>query len=364
MSHQKPDRVPFDIGSINPMTWMRCQKELAEFLGLPGEPRLVGGWGFDERIMEWADTDFRSIGRIVDLPGPHAKQISPTCYTSCWGIRYEWVSDEWQITGNPLRGADEDDLEAFVWPEPRIDENLLARWETEAAAIKKRGKHVLLAEHPIQGVMELGCWMFGYEDYLYNIAAEPDIIRRFNDKILDIQLKVIRPYYEVLGPYIDLTINGDDFGMQESPLLSPDMFGEMIVPWFKERIDVTKNIGDCIFWHHSCGSIFDLLDQIIDCGVEIINPIQTSAAKMDPANLKKTFGDRIVFWGGMDVQQFLRESTPDVVRARTRELVDILGTNGGYVMSAAHEIGTDIPLENIVAWVEEVKAMKCSKNPL
>ena len=206
--------------------------------------------------------------------------------------------------------------------------------------------------------------MFGYEDYLYNIAAEPDIIRRFNDKILDIQLKVIRPYYEVLGPYIDLTINGDDFGMQESPLLSPDMFGEMIVPWFKERIDVTKDIGDCIFWHHSCGSIFDLLDQIIDCGVEIINPIQTSAAKMDPANLKKTFGDRIVFWGGMDVQQFLRESTPDVVRARTRELVDILGTNGGYVMSAAHEIGTDIPLENIVAWVEEVKAMNCSKNPL
>jgi len=358
MAHEEADRVPFDIGSINPMTWMRCQKELAEFLGLPGKPRPVGGWGFDERIMEWADTDFRAVGKIIDLPSPHLKTISETCYVSCWGVKYEWINDDWQITGNPLAGADMEDLAAFPWPEPRIDEALLAIWEAEAKSIKERGKHVLLAEHPIQGVMELGCWMFGYEDYLYNIAAEPDIIRRFNDKILEIQLEVIRQYYSVLGPYIDLTINGDDFGMQLSPILSPNMFGKMIVPWFRERIQVTKEIADCIFWHHSCGSIYDLLDQIIDCGVEIINPIQTSAAKMDPAALKDEFGERIVFWGAMDVQKFLRQASPDEVRQQTRELVRILGKDGGYIMSSAHEIGMDIPLENIVAWVEEIRAMK------
>lgn len=358
VNHRRPDRVPFDIGATYPMTWMRSQKELAEFLGLPGEPRPVGAWGFDERIMEWADTDFRGVGRIVDLPGPHAKTVSPTCSVDCWGIRNELVDGEWQITHNPLKGADEKDLADYIWPEPRVDEKVLEQWEAEAKKLHERKQHVILAEHPVLGIMELGCWMFGYEDYLYNMAAEPDMMRRFNDKVLEIQLAVIQQYYSVLGPYIDLTISGDDFGMQQSPIISPDMFGELIVPYFQERIRVTKEIANCIYWHHSCGSIFDLLGQIIDCGVQIINPVQTSAAKMDPDSLKKTFGDQIVFWGAMDVQQFLHRATPDEVRAKTRELVEVLGKDGGYVMAPAHEIGRDVPLENIVAWVEEMKALK------
>lgn len=339
------------------MTGMRSQKELAEFLGLPGEPRPVGAWGFDERIMDWAETDFRGVGRIVDLPSPHTKTVSSTCYVNCWGIRNELIADEWQITDNPLKGAGEKELAEFHWPEPRVDEKVLEQWETEAKELRRRGRHVVLAEHPVLGIMELGCWMFGYEDYLYNIAAEPDLIRRFNDKILEIQSEIIRQYYSVLGPHIDLTISGDDFGMQQSPIISPEMFGEFIAPYFKERIRLTKEIANCIYWHHSCGSIFDLLDQIIDCGVQVINPVQISAAKMEPKLLKETFGDRIVFWGAMDVQQLLRNATPEEVRAKTRELVSILGKNGGYVMAPAHEIAADVPLENIVAWVEELKAM-------
>lgn len=355
MAHERPDRVPFDLGATCPMTWLRSQRELADLLGLPGEPQPVGAWGFDERIMDWAETDFRGVGRIVDLPGPHAQRVSSTCQIDCWGIRHEWIADEWQITGHPLKGADAGALDAFPWPEARIDEGILAAWEEEARALRGRGRHVVLAEHPVLGVMELGCWMFGYEEYLYNIAAEPDLIRRFNDKVLDIQLDIIRQYYASLGPFIDLTTSGDDFGMQLGPILSPAMFADMIVPWFRERIRETKSIADCHYWHHSCGSIFDLLDQIIACGVDIINPIQTSAAKMDPLSLKATFGERIVFWGGMDVQQFLRTATPEAVRARTRELVDTLGRDGGYVMSSAHEIGRDIPLENVIAWVEAIK---------
>jgi len=357
MAHRQPDRVPLDIGATYPMTGVRSQRELAEFLGLPGKPRPVGAWGFDERIMEWAETDFRGVGRIVNLPSPHTKTISATKYVDCWGIQNELIADEWQITGNPLKGADEKDLAGFRWPEPRVDEVVLAKWADEARELRARGRHVVLAEHPVLGVMELGCWMFGYEDYLYNIAAEPDLIRRFNDKVLEIQLEIVRQYYSVLGPHIDLTISGDDFGMQQSPIISPEMFGKFIAPYFSERIRLTKEIAKCPYWHHSCGSIFDLLDQIIDCGVDIINPVQTSAAKMDPKSLKDVFGDRIVFWGAMDVQQVLRYATPDEIRARTRELVATLGKDGGYVMSSAHEISADVPLKNIVTWVEELKNM-------
>lgn len=359
MNRKESDRVPFDIGATFPMSWLRDQKGLAEFLGLPGEPRPVGAWGFDERIADWADTDFRGTGKIIELPSPHSKKLSETARLDCWGIKWEVIDGESQITGNPLSDVeDEDGLADYVWPEPRVDEQLLESYVAEAKALKEQGKYVVLAEHPVYGVMELGAWMFGYENYLYNIAGEPDLIHRFNEKVLEIQLEVSRQYYKALGPYIDLTISGDDFGMQQSPIISPETFAKMIAPYFKERIKLTKEIGQCIYWHHSCGSIFDLLDQIIDCGVQILNPIQTSAAKMDPASLKKTFGDRIVFWGAMDVQQFLRQASPDEVRAKTRELVSILGKDGGYVMAPAHEIGSDIPFPNIVAWVEEMKALK------
>jgi len=87
MAHRQPDRVPLDIGATYPMTGVRSQRELAEFLGLPGKPRPVGAWGFDERIMEWAETDFRGVGRIVNLPSPHTKTISATKYVDCWGIQ-------------------------------------------------------------------------------------------------------------------------------------------------------------------------------------------------------------------------------------------------------------------------------------
>jgi len=364
LQHKQPDRPPFDIGATCPMSWLRDQKGLADFLGLPGEPRPVGAWGFDERIMEWADADFRGTGRIVELPGPHSRTISPMSYVNCWGIRWEFIDDEWQITGHPLEGVEDmAALQSFPWPEPRVDEALLATWVDEARSLRARGDHVVLAEHPVLGVMELGAWMFGYETYLYALAAEPDLVRHFNDRVLEIQLEVVRQYYGALGPYIDFTISGDDFGTQQSPIVSPTMFGEMIAPWFRERIRLTKEIARCPYWHHSCGSIFDLLDQILDCGVDIINPVQTSAAGMDPAALKKTFGDRVVFWGGMDVQQLLRTATEETVRLRTRELVGILGHNGGYVMAPTHEIGRDIPFENIVAWVEEMRAIKQEQAP-
>lgn len=358
MDRTPTDRVPFDIGSTAPMTWLRNQRQLVEFLGLPGEPRPVGHRGFDERIMEWAGVDFRGVGWLVKMPSRLTRADRPGCSIDCWGIRHEMIAGEAQITENPLRGADAGTLDDYPWPQPVIPEVDLETWVAEAKRLREEDRYVVLAQHPVLGIMELGCWMFGYDEYLYNLAAEPDLIRRFNDIVLDIQLRITDQYYAALGPYIDLTISGDDFGMQQGPLVSPQMFADLIVPWFRERIRRTKEVGDCIYWHHSCGSIYELLDQIIDCGVEIINPVQTSASKMDPATLKAGFGDRVVFWGAMDVQQFLPSATPDEVREHTRELVRVLGEGGGYVMAPAHEIGTDIPPANLVAWVEEMKAIE------
>jgi uroporphyrinogen decarboxylase len=157
------------------------------------------------------------------------------------------------------------------------------------------------------------------------------------------------------GGGIDLTTSGDDFGAQNGPLLSPAMFASLIAPRFSSRIKLTKELGQCYYWHHTCGSVARLLDQIIDCGVDILNPIQTSAAEMDPKVLKDRFGDRLVFWGAVDVQQFLPWATLEEIPAHINELVSVLGQNGGYVMAPAHEIQDDVPAENIVAWIDAAR---------
>jgi len=191
------------------------------------------------------------------------------------------------------------------------------------------------------------------------MAGDPGFVVAFFDKIFEIQLAVINDYYAVLGPYIDLTTSGDDFGMQTGPLISPRMFERFIAPYFRGRIRRTKELAACYYWHHTCGSVFALLDQIITCGVDILNPIQTSAAQMSPSSLKDNFGGKLVFWGGVDVQHFLPNATPDEVRLEVRNLGQIFGRDGGYVMAPAHNMQEDIPPQNIVAWVET--ALDCAQ---
>ena len=290
----------------------------------PGSRRPT--WrGIDERLLAWIGSDFRSVGAIVSLPSPHAQALSATARVDCWGIRRDLVGGDWQITRHPLRDATVDDLAAFPWPEPRIDESLLATWETQAKQLRAEGRYVVVGEHPVFGILELGCWMCGYDDFLMRLAADPDFVLRFFDPRLrhpDARRRAIlrRP-----GPHIDLTTSGDDFGGQNGPLISPRMFARFIAPYFAARIARTKQLTGGYFWHHSCGSVVDLLDQIIACGVDILNPVQTSAAKMTPERLKADFGGRIVFWGGVDVQRFLPFATPDQVRERVAELARILG---------------------------------------
>ena len=162
-----------------------------------------------------------------------------TALVDCWGIRRELVGGDWQITRHPLAGATVEELDAFPWPTPRLDETLLASWEAQAKDLKA-GRYVVVAEHPVYGILELGCWMCGYDDFLMRLAADPDFVRRFFDRVFAIQMAVIERYYAVLGPLTDLTTSGDDFGGQTGPLISQRMFERFIAPYFAARISRTK----------------------------------------------------------------------------------------------------------------------------
>jgi len=352
MQHRQPDRLPLDIGATT-LTAMSpgCQAALRGFLGFSGEPTPTNS-GVDERILEWAGTDFRGVGCIVDLPSPLSRRISDTAFVNCWGVEYGLSGGQWQITRPPLRGASVQDLHSFPWPEPRIDDHLMDGWVKQARKLRADGRYVVIGEHPCFGVLELGCWTCGYDDFLMRLAGDTDFVRTFFDKVLQIQSGLIDDYYSALGSCIDVTTSGDDFGMQTGPLISPQAFRTLVAPYFTERIRRTKALANCFFFHHSCGSIFDLLDEIIACGVDIINPVQTSARDMTPERLKPAFGRRLAFWGGVDVQAFLPSATPAEVADGVSRLVRVLGENGGYVMAPAHNMQDDVPPENIAAWVE------------
>ena len=354
MNHREPDRVPIDIGGTS-LTSLRprCGKALCDLLGFSGRSAETVN-GIDGRILEWAGTDFRPVGAIVDLPSEHTRMESATEFTDCWGIKRALVNGDWQIIHSPLRGASIDDLKSYRWPGAVVEDGLLTAWEERAKKLRAENRFVVVAEHPVLGILELGCWMCGYDDFLERLIGDTDSVRYIFDKIVGIQLAVVDQYYSVLGPFIDLTTSGDDFGTQNGPLLSPAMFDSFIAPYFTERIKRTKELGGCYYWHHTCGSVVRLLDQIIECGVDILNPVQTSAAEMEPRRLKERFGDRIVFWGGVDVQQFLPKAKPDEVPTHIDNLLEILGENGGYVMAPAHEVQEDVPAVNIAAWIETV----------
>jgi uroporphyrinogen decarboxylase len=359
MQHVAPDCVPLDIGGT-PLTGMRsgCAERLRRYLGLKA-PEAASGDDPIEDILQWAGADFRLVGDVLELPSPHTRELAPNVRINSWGVRSELIDGQWQITQSPLRGASCEDLKTFIWPEARVADNVLEHLQSRAKRLRALDRHVVVAGHPVFGVLELGCWMCGYDDFFIKMMEDSDFVKRFFDKILEIQLSVIEQYYGALGPYIDVTTSGDDFGMQFGPMLSPTMFEACIAPYMTERIRRTKELApNCYYWHHSCGSVFDLIDPLLACGVDILNPIQTSANKMAPAALKARFGDRLTFWGAVDVQQFLPRAAVEDVPGHVKMLAEVLGANGGYVMAPAHEIQDDVSPENIVAWIEAIRGSR------
>lgn len=329
---------------------------LLDLLGFLGDGPKANN-GIDERLLKWAQADFRSVGGIVQLRNPLSKVISSAEFIDCWGVRRRLTGRYWEIVESPLVNANIQDVRDFSWPESEIEDNLLENWREEARHLAQDTPYAVIGEHPVYGILELGCWMCGYDYFLMQMAENPDFVKAFFDTYFNIQMKIVEQYYKAIGDYIDLTMSGDDFGMQQGPLISPIMFHELVSPYLLERIKRTKEIAKCYYWHHSCGSITALIEELITCGVDILNPIQTSAAGMKPEILKQYFGNRLIFWGAIDVQDFLNNATVEEVRREVKRIVKILGKDGGYVLAPAHNIQDDVPAGNIIAMIEATREM-------
>ena len=342
MRRQGVDRVPLDFAgmSLTGISDMDTIRRLSELLGVENTIPAV---------QQALDTDFTNVGWIFNPESPY-HFFSPTRQVDCWGIERSFTGIYWDITRNPLRDATEADLESFHWPQaaaiPQSDFDFIR--ET-AKKLWNESDKVIIGEHPVFGCLELGCWMCGFDDFLYRLAGEPEFVEKFFQHIWTYQRDVIERYYEAVGPYIHLTTSGDDFGTQNGPFLSPKCFREQIAPMYRKRISLIKEIAPVYYFHHTCGSVFRLMDQFPEVGIDILNPIQPGAFEMEPERLKEHFGSQLTFWGGIDEQHLLTYSTPEEVETQVRKVLQVFGKEGGYVLAPSHNIQRDVPAENIVA---------------
>jgi len=349
VSRERTDRAAFDLCGC-PQTlidYPETREALAEFLGIGGPKQ--GDFPLDERILRRFDIDTRLVGGLPVPRTVHNREENGVVYNS-YGIGSRMVNGHYEICYNPLTDCGIDEVMAYPMPEADdIDRALVERWARDAEYLHTNTDYAVVASHPVLGVFEIGCWMFGFDDYLYRLAAEPELVHAFSRRVLEYQKRVIGIYYGALGRYIDCTTSGDDFGMQTGSFLSPGMFGELIKPYLRERIRCTKLYTDAFYQHHTCGSVYGLIPALLDCGVDILNPVQPGTYQMEPERLKAAYGDRLAFWGGIDTQELLPNGSPEEVGAAVGKIVAVLGEGGGYVLSPAHCIQRDVPAANIAA---------------
>jgi len=308
----------------------------------------------DEEVMERFGSDGRPIS---PKPGPAVlrREISDTMLIDDWGITWEKKPSSlyYEIAKVPLRNATIDDLDKYPWP----DLTHSSRFEglaAEARRLHEDTPYAIVALGYMQ-IFDMGLMLRGMDQWMMDLAGDPELAHALLRKVTDLMVASARSYLDVVGPYIDLITVSDDLGSQKGPLISPKMYRNMIKPYHAELIAAIKECSKVKIFFHSCGDVYPLLPDLIDVGVDVLNPVQVSAGEMaDTARLKCDFGDRLTFCGGIDTRWVMPHGTTDDVRKEVRRRIKDLAPGGGYIAATVHCIQPDVPPENIVAMCEEV----------
>ena len=204
-------------------------------------------------------------------------------------------------------------------------------------------------------IFEIGTFLRRIDNFLCDIYLDRKGVERLIDRLVEDYLELLDRILNNVRNYIDILQFGDDLGSQQGPFISPDIFRNIFKPRYKRMWDFVHNNSDCKVFLHSCGSIYELIPDLIDAGIDILNPVQTSASNMDPEKLKKEFGRYITFWGGgCDTRNVLPFKKPKEVKEDVKRRIDIFNKDGGFVFNQIHNILSDVPPENIVAMFEAV----------
>jgi len=357
LNHQEPDRVPLDLGGFQSGITMTAYNRLKEYLGIRTPTtileRIQQLATLEERILEEFGIDTRYV-----FPRPSSQwdpdERPDNSYRNEWGTRWRKpeTSFYYDPVEFPLADASISDLDRHPWPDPD-DPSRVAGLRAQAREIHEQGTYALCTS--VAGVFEDSWYLTGLERIMIDLVENPAFVEHLLDRMLEIQMGIYGHLLEEIGEYLDLIEFWEDISSQAGPLMSPDMYRRMVKPRTQRLVAFLRDHTDAKIAQHSCGSVAWALDDLIEIGVEVLNPVQVAAEGMDTALLKARYGDRLSFWGGIDTQRVLPRGTPEEVREEVRTRIRDLAPGGGYLLTSVHNIQPDVPAENIVAMFDEAR---------
>lgn len=342
LEHKEPDRVPIDC-------WL--SPEIAK--------RLLAHHGFatQEQLLQHFEVDLRYIeGPRYIGPGPRVRADGSV--EDHWGVprmRVEVGEGEQaaayrEVRDFPLAEATSvADLAAYRgWPHPDWFDYDCVR--EQVAAARALGKTVVFMGDRMNRAAQLKPAMYlrGVEQILLDLVMAPAMAEYIFSRVAEFYLEYCRRTFAVAGEGIDIFFMGDDFGTQQGLFMSPAMWRRFLRPGFAALVALGKQHGYRVA-HHSCGSLRPIIGDLVDCGLDILNPLQPEVVDMDRRVLKREFGDRLTFHGSISIQRTLPFGTPEEVRREVAERVETLAPGGGFIFCTAHNIQADTPLENVAA---------------
>lgn len=358
LSHVEPDQVPIDLGGTENSTIARlAYLKLRDHLGLPGElqpyviNRMMDAVFPQEDLLRRFGVDFRPV-RPSDSWQAETREMPDDSFYDELGIRWKKAAYYYDMVEHPLQHCSLEDIISFRYPDPYAA-GRVAGLREQARKLHDSTDFAIVMADIVWGPFELGCALRGYEQFCVDLVQDVRLAETLLDKNLELALGFWDAYLNEAGEYIQVVGLGDDLAMQTGPIISPKTYRKLIKPRHKQLIDMIHTKTSARIFMHCCGSVYDLLPDLIETGVEILNPVQVSAAKMDLALLKREFGDQITFWGGgVDTQQVLPYARLAEIREHVRRAFDILAPGGGFVFAPVHNIQADIAPERVLAVYE------------
>jgi len=305
-----------------------------------------------EEILKRLNVDFRLVA-AEDRP-----LISDNKYFTSLGIGLKKAQpfQYFDVIYNPLKVLDLEQIKKYRWPLIK-DSDIFKHLKSVAKDIYENTRYGIVGQAGPVGFYEKGQMLRGYEQFGVDLMLKTDIVKEIFENLLIIQKEVFKYYLKQTGKYLDVVFYADDLGMQDRPQISPQMYRNMIKPYHKEIFSFIKKRTEAKIFLHSCGDIYPFLEDLIDAGVDIINPVQVSAQDMEPKKLKDEYGSRLIFWGGIDEQFLINKATQDEILVKVKETVKILGRDGGYVAAISHNVQEDTPAENVIAVFDYIETL-------
>jgi uroporphyrinogen decarboxylase len=304
---------------------------------------------------------FRADARplLPGIPDQHPFiDLSATAFRDEWGITWSRGSGDHYM---PLHGPFQELAEPTVrhldnspWPDP-ADAGRFRGLRERARNLHEDTDYAVVLDFWV-GPLHLSQFIRGFAESLEDLLLRPDFAASLMDHILDVWLDVAERALREAGEFVDVVVFYDDIGTQGGPLISPALYRRLVKPRHRRMVDMIKRHGKRLLFH-SCGAVYNFIPDLIDIGIDALNPVQVSAAGMDAARLKREFGRDLCFWGGIDSQTVLSTGSPGQVREEVKRRVEDLGAGGGYVLCAVHNIQPEVPPENIVAMYEAAREL-------